>query len=292
MNEEFITKIIQFQQGVKEPDCSIVIVAYATNWALVKCLESLTRQSAQNYEIIVVDNGKNDEILDILHHFSLRYIKLKDNYLPSLARNIGTGFARSSIVCFLDDDAIAHPDFVSSHLEAHRQKGVVGVRGKVLPKTGSIYNFLTDSYDLGNAMVPSYIELEGNSSFSREVLLEVGGFDPEIYAGEGAELSYRIVKRNGKPESLIYWPGAVIYHDFSYGVAKYLRKTWRGAKMHTYLQTIHPDFWDFIESYHPFPKISRPRPNSISKRVQFAFLRRMGRALYRLGSVWYRRIEL
>ncbi len=279
-----------FQVRLAEPKASVVVVAYQTNQELIRCLESLAGQTEQQFETIVVDNGGNEAVLEELKDHRLRYFRLKENYRPSLARNIGIAQARGEIVIFLDDDALAGLDFIAEHLRAQQQPGVLGVRGKVLPKTNSAFNKLALMYDLGDQPVPSYVDLEGNASFPRDALLAVGGFNPAVFAGEGVELSYRLVQHFGGREKLIYWPGAVIYHDYASGFRKYFRKMLRGAKMRAYLERCYPDFWEYVESYHPFPFVAPPRPANFGERVQLALARRAGRLINRLGTWWYRRI--
>lgn len=278
-----------FQTQVDHPKASVVVVAYRTNQELIGCLDKLAAQSEQQFETIVVDNGGNEAVLEELKARRVRYFRLKENFRPSLARNVGIEHARGEVVIFLDDDALAEPEFVAEHLRAQQQPGVLGVRGKVLPKTSRAFNQLALMYDLGGQPVPSYVDLEGNASFSREALRAVGGFNPAVFAGEGVELSYRLVQHFGGREKLIYWPGAVIYHDYATGFRKYFRKTLRGAKMRVYLERCYPDFWEYVESYHPFPSVNPPRPVNFGERVQLALARRAGRLVNQLGTWWYRR---
>jgi glycosyltransferase involved in cell wall biosynthesis len=53
------------------------------------------------------------EALGEIRKFPLLYIRLKQNYKPSLARNIGIAFAKGNRM-FLDDDALAHPDLLKN----------------------------------------------------------------------------------------------------------------------------------------------------------------------------------
>lgn len=286
---ELIEDTQEFGIQPPPPSISVVVVAYNTNEALIKCLESLKNQSMDGFETLLIDNGKNEAVFNELSRFSLRYYRLKQNYLPSLARNVGIAHAKGAAVCFLDDDALAAPDFVAQHLQALQQPGILGVRGKILPKTDSPYNKLALHYNLGDQVLTSYVDMENNASFWRETLVQVGGFNPTVFAGEGAELSYRIVKKFGGPERLIYWPNVVVYHDFSNSFKKYYRKMLRGAKMRIYLERCYPDFWEYVESYHPFPSVNPPRPANFGERVQLALARRAGRLINRLGTWWYRR---
>ncbi|MBW3654100.1 MAG: aminodeoxychorismate synthase component I, partial [Actinobacteria bacterium] len=81
----------------------------------------------------------------------------------------------AEIVCYLDDDALAHPELLACHLEAHASPDVVGVRGRVVPLRDDLYNRLAAGYDLGDRAIPAAIDVEGNSSWKRAALLAAGG---------------------------------------------------------------------------------------------------------------------
>ncbi len=267
------------------PEASVIIVAYNTNWDLIRCLESVKQQSYKNFETLVIDNGKNEAIYHDLQKFPIRYFRLYKNYLPSAARNVGIAHAKGDIVCFLDDDGLAHPDYVKEHIAAIRS-GALGVRGKILPKTDTLFNHLAMQYNLGDEVIPSFVDMEGNSSFPRNILIEVRGFNPKIFASEGAELSYRIVNRFGNHDHLLYWPKAIIYHDYSNHLNKLIRKTVRNARMSTLRQKIYPDIERFIQSYQPFPYAEIPWPEKRIDGIQLVFLIRFQQFLYKWIPRW------
>lgn len=140
-------------------------------------------------------------------------------------------------------------------------------------------------YNLGNTVVPSYIDLEGNASFSRQALMAVGGFNPQVFAGEGAELSYRIVKCFGNPHDLVYWPDAIIYHNYANNLIKYMRKARRDARMSIYIRQMYPDYHAFIESYHPFPAGDIPKARNLWERIELALIRRMIRLVKKWETI-------
>lgn len=272
----------------RSPDATVVIVAYNTNLGLVRCLDSLQEQSIKNFETIVVDNGKNESVLETIRKYPIRYIRLKKNYRPSIARNIGIAQVQGNTICFLDDDAIADPYFVKQHLLANQQPGVLGVRGKILPKTKNSYNQLAWHYDLGSEVKPAYIDLEGNASFPKKVLMEVGGFNQDVFGGEGAELSYRIVDKYGDRDCLIYWPEAVIYHDYASNYIKYMRKSLRGARMGVILERQIPGLNAFIQSYDLFQPTKFVRSQNLAERIKMVIIWRTQSLLYRYAPRWYR----
>ena len=240
------------QSGIR-PRASVVVVVYNTpRRVLGKNLQALARQSIADFETIIVDNSDKKDLESLICAFPVRYFKLQENFGLCLARNAGIHFAEGEIVIFLDDDAIPARDFVEQHLLAHQTNDIAGLRGKSLPRSGTIYNRLAVHYDLGAAAFPFYINLEGNASFKKEILLEMGGFRQDLKnAGgyEGAELSFRIINHFRNKNKLIYFPGAVIYHDFCGSFAKYMRKLKRHVLYKKLLMDAYPGLFDFLKIY-------------------------------------------
>ncbi|GAC1560526.1 MAG: hypothetical protein NVS2B7_34960 [Herpetosiphon sp.] len=233
------------------PSISVIIVAYRSGWALVNCLGALAIQPPCSFEIIVVDNGGNDAVMHQVVTFPVLLLRCRINQGPSHARNVGLGYARAPIVCFLDDDALPDGRFLDAHLTAHGVVDVLGVRGRIVPRTPSIFNALARGYDLGPRMIAAAIDVEGNSSWKRASLLMAGGFNEHIFGHEGAELSLRIVRMVRDPWCLRYTPDAVIYHDYSDGVTAYLEKTVRHAATWARLSFDLPVLYDFMRLYLP-----------------------------------------
>lgn len=237
------------------PRASVVIVAYNTPRHLLReNLQSLSRQTTIDFETIVVDNSDRKDIHNVLTPYSIRYVKLQRNFGLSVARNVGIRIAKGDIAIFLDDDAIPAENFVEQHLKAYETGGIVGLRGKILPRTRTIYNRLTNQYDLGDRVFPYPVNQEGNSSFKIGLLRELEGFREDLAGAggyEGAELSCRIVRRLGDRNRLIYYPGACIRHDFCGSFAKYVRKLIRHSRHREILEKAQPGLSAFIRTYPP-----------------------------------------
>ena len=261
------------------PEASVIIVTYNTNQKLLsQNLESLNMQTDNNFEIIIVDNSDKANVKKIALKYTLKYIKLNKNYGLSLARNIGIKFAKGDIVIFLDDDAIPAKDFIKEHIRAHKEFNIIGLRGKSLPKTLNIYNYLVSHYDYGNQIMPSIINLEGNSSFKRDILIEVGGFNPELLGAggyEGLELTYRIIKKYDDKSKLIYYPNTVIYHDYSPNFIKYIKKALRHAKHRNIIEVQFKDIFKFFKGYHLSPKNSKRDVPGFFLRLKITIIRKI-----------------
>ncbi|MCI8483244.1 MAG: glycosyltransferase [Lachnospiraceae bacterium] len=103
-----------------EDRISIVIPAYNAEKYIENCIESLVRQSYQNMEIIIVNDGSADrteeKVEEIQSKYSglcLQYLKLNENKGQSNARNEGMKIATGTYLMFLDADDTFDPEMLS-----------------------------------------------------------------------------------------------------------------------------------------------------------------------------------
>ncbi len=227
------------------PKVSVIIVAYNTNELLLECLSSLRKQSCDSFEIIVIDNGKNEKVEEEIREMALLYIQPPANLILSEGRNIGAHFAKGKILAFLDDDAIADENWVSGIISAFENNEIWGMRGKVLPKDNNALINTKPHYNLGDEfLLINYIDTEGNSAFLRKTYLEFLGMNPLLFGTEGFELSYRIQKQVGYGK-LLYSPDVLIYHDYACRNDKLQTKTDRHNLMNDYLRWKYSDIENF-----------------------------------------------
>ncbi|MDP2216518.1 MAG: glycosyltransferase family A protein [Methanolobus sp.] len=260
----------------KPQTASIVIVTYSTKKKdLELCLDALTEQKDYDFEIIIVDNNDIADIAPIISNYKLKYIKLKKNFGVNIGRNIGTAQSNGEIIIFLDDDAVPASDFVKQHIIAHRDYEILALRGKSLPKTTNIYNYFAVSYDLGDEIIPWTIDLEGNSSFKKNVLLEVEGFNPNLWGHEGIEISYRILEKYGDKNKLIYSPNPIIYHDYATCFKKYIKKQLRHDTFSN-LSTGNSPYLDNFSAEYEMTNTSLQKSNlELYIRLKLLFIRKI-----------------
>lgn len=264
IDDNIIERIEEYNKVIT-PSSSVIVVTYNTNEELLlKNLNSLKEQSIDTFELIIIDNSDKKDLTPIFSEYVNKYIKLKKNYGLSIARNVGIKFSSGDIVIFLDDDAVPAENFVEQHEIAHKELKIIGLRGKSMPLTNSKYNFFAKNYDLGDEIIPCYINLEGNSSFKRLELLEMRGFNPMLEkAGghEGLEISYRIFKKFKTKDVLIYYPDAIIFHDYSTSFKMYLTKRLRHSDYKSKLKRQSPEIFNFSKMFKTSPRA----PNGFQK---------------------------
>jgi len=289
MDQRCLIDKIAYNGPSGNPSISVIVVSYKSGKNIFDCLDALVTQSFSDFEVILVDNGGNEEELDRIRKYPITLVQMKQNTGCSAGKNTGASIARGQIICFIDDDGIAAPDFVCAHYLAHNDKKIVGVRGKVLPKDPThLYNGLAAHYDLGDRKIPAFLDAETNISFRKEIFIKCGGFSSSVIRGdgEGINLSYRIVKELGERGALVYDPNAVVYHDFAQQFGKFLNKAITQPKAHADLIRRYPDIDDFIRSYSLPYGISHA-PRDLLSRVKIFILRRIYRWLSWIFRHWY-----
>lgn len=102
------------------PLVSVIIPAYNAAELLPGALDSVKHQTYQNWEIIVVEDGTQDETEAIVNRFAdtvtprpVRYIRHQKNKGVSAARNTGIAAAQGEYIALLDHDDLWYPQHLS-----------------------------------------------------------------------------------------------------------------------------------------------------------------------------------
>jgi glycosyltransferase involved in cell wall biosynthesis len=115
---------------------SVVICAYTEDrWSeLVEAVASVRAQSHRAEEIIVVID-RNDALLTRARAELAGVTVVANHQAPGISGARNTGFDHSSgaVIAFLDDDAIAEPDWLAKLLAPYSDPGILGVGGHVVP---------------------------------------------------------------------------------------------------------------------------------------------------------------
>jgi glycosyltransferase involved in cell wall biosynthesis len=105
-------------QNSEEPTITVIIPVYNRLNELRRALQSLAEQTIKNFEVLVCDDGSEEDVKSVVKCFSdrlsLRYLRLKHTGLPSEPRNIGIEFASGEWISFLDSDDWWCPDRIKA----------------------------------------------------------------------------------------------------------------------------------------------------------------------------------
>ncbi len=214
---------------------SVVLCARDRPDQLRRCLTSLAAQQFSPLEIVVVHNAPTSEAT--LHvvgeHPGVRHVVEPRPGLHA-ARNTGVRTSRGDIVAFIDDDVLAHRDWVGRLGAAFGNRTVAAVTGQVLPvELETEEQVLSERWwSLGRGCAPlvygpGFFEATrsggvpvwevgsgANMAFRRGVFSEVGPFDERLgqgTAGRGgeSEIWYRLLAHGHR---IRYEPAAVVHH--------------------------------------------------------------------------------
>jgi GT2 family glycosyltransferase len=192
---------------------SVVINTLNRRHHLQRTLVALRDQTYEQYEVIVVNGPSVDGTNEMLSCFrdTARLCVCEEASLGR-SRNIGVGAASGEIVAFIDDDAIPRADWLETLVAPYRDPTVAAVGGPVfdipldcvawalctctrlgIPDTnseGPIERYIGAGAD-PLAYLPGC-----NMSFRRDVLGEVGGFNPLLtYNYDDVEICSRVMSR-------------------------------------------------------------------------------------------------
>ena len=181
------------------PEIAAIICTHNRDSYLGAAIDSLLQQDCTDYEIIVVDNASSDRTKSVVEQ-RLDNPLLKYVYEPelglSVARNRGAKETTAPILAYLDDDAVASPQWLKVITQAYQRNEKLAIAGGpvtlILPEgRTSLPKWLNQemagalgSYDLGDKIVylnnPNLTPRGLNYSLRRSFLEEIGGFDPNL----------------------------------------------------------------------------------------------------------------
>jgi len=103
--------------GANKPAVSVIIPTYNRGWILEEAVDSVLSQDFYNFELIVVDDGSEDNSSDILASYGDRIKVIKqENKGVSSARNRGIASSSGRYIAFLDSDDLWLPGKLSAQL--------------------------------------------------------------------------------------------------------------------------------------------------------------------------------
>lgn len=218
------------------PKISAIICTHNRSEVLAEAVQSLTEQTldSRQYEVLVVDNASTDDTARVVGECQRRFagcrIRLVREDTPglSIARNTGFRESLGRHVAYLDDDAVAAPDWLKAGLEGFETAGPkpLAVVGPVYPRypdgKPDWFNDRFETFDLGADPIQLTARqsfMGGNAMFRKSVLADLGGFDPNmglkgkrLWLGEEVELLLRMRQAFGSDCCIRYDPRVSILH--------------------------------------------------------------------------------
>jgi glucosyl-dolichyl phosphate glucuronosyltransferase len=216
---------------------SVVICSYNRRDYITGAMDSLYRQTLDkdDYEVIVVDNNSKDDTEARCREYMGTHPEARFLYLSesrqgaSFARNTGAALAQGELLVFMDDDAVAAPDFLEKIRAFYRSHpDVGGLGGRIIPRyipsepawMSPYVSSLVGNFDYSPVPVefsPQRYPLESNMVVRKSDFDSVGGFNTNLpgvkgtlrIGGEGKEFFFKL-KTLGR--SIWYDPAIRVEH--------------------------------------------------------------------------------
>ena len=108
------------------PKVSIIVPVYNVQDYLKRCLNSILEQSEKDFELILVDDGSQDDSGVICDEYEKKDYRIKvihnKNQGPSMARNAGLDICNGEYVTFIDSDDYIEKDYLRIMINKMNEK--------------------------------------------------------------------------------------------------------------------------------------------------------------------------
>lgn len=195
------------------------------------CLRSLLSQAypSGRFEVLVVDNGSDDETLRIVRSYPGVRALTEDTVRSSYAaRNRGVGAARGSVIAFIDADCVAEPTWLVAGVRSMLDSGADLVGGNVVfdyadPRSGAqLFDSITNMQVERNVRERS-VAKTANLLVRAELFDAIGPFPGTVASGGDVAWTARATRAG---HELVYAPDARVHHP-ARGLRELLRKQYR-----------------------------------------------------------------
>ena len=172
------------------------------------CLNSILRQTFQDFEVILVDDNSSDNTLAIIRNIKdprVKILRNKKHLGISPSRNKCVKNAVGEFLFFTDGDCTVSHDWLEQGLKCFKDPSILGVEGRIVYVSETYQPTFSDNVQ-ENRLGGNY--MTGNIAYRRAIVNEVGNFDESLTYLEDRDLGLRVSK-HGK---IIFCPKMVVTH--------------------------------------------------------------------------------
>ena len=241
---------------------SIIVPVFNRPDEAGELLESLTRQTLKDFEVIIVEDGSKTPCKDVCEKYAdvlaLHYY-YKENSGPGQSRNYGAERANGEWLIVLDSDVVLPDGYIEavdrnleeSELTNHKLQtsnikvksfgGPDAAHPSFTPVQKAISYSMTSFFTTGGirggkAKLDKFYPRSFNMGIRRDVYLQLGGFS-KMRFGEDIDFSYRIVEAGYRPQLI---PEAWVWHKRRTDFRKFFRQVYNSGIARINLEKRHP----------------------------------------------------
>ncbi len=183
------------------PKVSIIIPAYNAMDYLPQALESVLKQPFCNFEVLIINDGSSDDIVEWSSQVTDPRIKLisQEHQGVSAARNTGINNSQGKYIAFIDADDLWEPTKLEKQvncLETNPQAGLVYTWTAFIDQFNQPIGLSKISHSEGNVweeiVIQDMVSPGGSAMIRAECFDKAGLFDVTLSIGEDRDMWTRI----------------------------------------------------------------------------------------------------
>ena len=230
---------------------SIIVPVYNRPDEVDELLESLTKQTLKDFEVIIVEDGSIKTCKDVCEKYAnildLHYYA-KENSGPGQSRNYGAERSNGEWLIILDSDVVlpeGYLEAVEKSLASSTSIAAWGGPDAAHPSFTPVQKaisysmtsfFTTGGIRGGKAKLDKFYPRSFNMGIRRDVYLKLEGFT-KMRFGEDIDFSYRIVEAGYMPR---LFPEAWVWHKRRTDFRKFFRQVYNSGIARINLEKRHP----------------------------------------------------
>lgn len=214
-----------------KPYFSVIILCWNNNRTIHACLQALSAQSFQDFEILLVDNGSNEPVsTDLTQSYSnmdIQFFTLEQNIGFAGGNNFAAARARGEYLVLLNADAFPEPEWlqnirqgIAKHPKSFfASRLVMADHPERLDGTGDVYHasgmawrkaFNTLAAPRNEREEEAFSACAAAAAYPAEAYRRVNGFDEDFFSYiEDVDLGFRLRLLGYR---CIYLPRAIVSH--------------------------------------------------------------------------------
>lgn len=245
------------------PQFSVIIPVYNRPDEVDELLDSLTRQSHKNFEVIIIEDGSDLSSESLVEAYRDKIKNLIYQYIPNggpgPARNKGASLAVGDWLVFFDSDCIIPEDYfllLTQYLESNETDAFGGPDRahkdfSTIQKaiSYSMTSLLTTGGIRGSkSSAEKFKPRSFNLGIKRDVFDQLGGFG-HLRFGEDMDLSFRLENQNFKTALISQcW----VYHKRRTKFKQFFKQVFNSGMARMVLGKLHPGTTKLV---HLFPMV-------------------------------------
>ncbi len=206
---------------------SVIIPNRNSAATIGKCLAAAQASQHGNFEIIVVDDGSEDNSIEVIERYPCKLVRLEQHRGAACARNAGVSHSRGQILFFTDADCLLQPDTLALAATTLALEGANAIIGgtytpaphdrRLLSRFQSIF---IHYFETRHAPAADYIATHA-LAMDASVFRRNRGFAEDVRPIlEDVEFSHRLRCAGCR---LVMNPAIQVQHIFNYSLIRSLR---------------------------------------------------------------------